>query len=103
MDNDLPTLGLDGKLAFTSFAYTNIGELSGLVVLFPASIRSNRDNLDEIEDPGPSLIMLEALDLWPEVEILGPNPLEARASCWGVPRSSMEEPGLELLGVPFGI
>ena len=54
-------------------------------------------------DSGPSLIILDALDLWPEVEILNPNPLEARTSCRGVPRFSMEEPGLELLGVPLDI
>ena len=102
-DIDLPTVGLDGILALTSFAYTNIGELSGLVVPFRASLRSDRDIPGEIEDSGPSLIILDALDLWPEVEILSPNPLEARTSCRGVPRFSMEEPGLELLGVPFDI
>ena len=96
-------MGLDGILALTSFAYTNIGELSGLVVPFRGSLRSNRDILGENEDSGPSLIILDVLDLWPEVAILSPNPLEARTSCMGVPRFSIEEPGLELLGVPFDI
>ena len=100
-DNDLPTAGLDGKLALTSFAYTNMGELSGLVVLSPGPFRSSSDNLDEIEDPGPSLITLDALDLRPEVEILSPSPLEARPSCSGLARFSKEESGLGLPGVPF--
>lgn len=106
-DSDLAVLGLDGILALTSFAYTNIGELSRPVVLFAESLRSNRGGLDEIEDPGPSLITLDALDLWPGVEILSPRPVEARTSCRGFPRFSMEESGLELLGVtfeaPFGV
>lgn len=98
-DKDLPTVGLDGILALTSFAYTNIGELSGLVVLFSESLRNHRGGLDEVEDPWPSLITLDALDLWPGVDIRSPNPPEARKSCMGVPRFSMEESGLELLGV----
>lgn len=98
-DKDLATVGLDGILALTSFAYTNIGELSGLVVLFSESLRNHRGGLDEVEDPWPSLITLDALDLWPGVDIRSPNPPEARKSCMGVPRFSMEESGLELLGV----
>ncbi len=102
-DRDVPAVGLDGILALTSFAYTNIGELSGLVVLVPEFFRSNRGVLDEIEDPRPSLITLDALDLLPEVEILRPSPLVARASSRGSSRLSMEETGLELLGAPFGV
>lgn len=101
-DRDLPAVGLDGILALTSFAYTNIGELSGLVVV-PEFFRSNRGVLDEIEDPSPSLITLDALDLLPEVEILRPSPLVARASSRGSSRLSMEETGLELLGALFGV
>ncbi len=105
-DSDLPTVGLEGMLAWTSFAYTN-GELSGLVILVAGSIRSVRGGLDEMEDPGPSLITLDALDLHPGGEILSPSPLEARTSCEGVSRFSIEEIGLELLGVPsevpFGV
>lgn len=52
-------------------------------------------------DPGPSLITLDALDRLPDVEILSPSPLVARASSAGFSRLSMEETGLELLGVPF--
>ena len=85
-DSDLPTVGLKGMLAWTSFAYTN-GELSGLVILMAGSI--------------------DALDLHPGGEILSPSPLEARTSCEGVSRFSIEEIGLELLGVPsevpFGV
>lgn len=102
-DDDLPTAGLDGILNLTSFAYTNIGELSGLVVLVTESLRSNRGGLDEIEDPGPSLITLDALDLRPGVEILRPSPLVARTSSGGFSRLSREETGLELLYVPFGV
>ena len=100
-DNDLPAIGLDGRLALTSFAYTNIGELSGLVVLIAESFRSKRDGLDEMEDPNPSLITLDALDLRPDVEILRPSPLAARASSVGF-RFSREEVDFELLMVPFG-
>lgn len=104
---DLGAVGLDGILALTSFAYTNIGELSGLVVLAAESFRSNRDGRDEMEDPSPSLITLDALDRLPEVEILSPSPLVARASSTGCSRLSMEETGLELLVVvfeaPFGV
>ena len=88
-------------LALTSFAYTNIGELSGLIVRATESFRSNRGGMDEIEDPGPSLMILEALDLRPEVEILDPSPLEARTCCGGVSRFSMTDLGLGLLGVAF--
>lgn len=54
-----------------------------------------------MEDPGPSLITLDALDRLPDVEILSPSPLVARASSAGFSRLSMEETGLELPGVPF--
>ena len=83
-------------VALTSFAYTNIGELSGLIVLVAESFRSKGGGLDEIEDPNPSLMTLEALDLRPEVEILDPSPLEARPCCGGVSRFSMEDLGLAL-------
>ena len=102
-DSDLPTVGLDGILALTSFAYTNFGDVSGLVVLVTESFRSNRRGLDETDDPGPSLITLDALDLRPDVEILKPSPLVARASSEGFSRLSIEETGLELLKVPFGV
>ena len=100
-DSDLPAVGLDGRLALTSFAYTNIGELSGLVVLITESFRSKRDGLDEMEDPNPSLITLDALDLRPDVEILRPSPLAALASSVGF-RLSREEVGFESLMIPFG-
>ena len=100
-DTDLPAVGLDGRLALTSFAYTNMGELSGLVVLFAESFRSKRDGLDEMEDPNPSLITLDALDLRPDVEILRPSPLAARASSVGF-RLSREEADFESLKVAFG-
>ena len=94
-DSELLAVGLDGILALTSFAYTNIGELSGLVVLVAESFRSNSGGLDSFEAAGPSLITLDALDLRPEVEILSPSPLVARASSPGVSRLSMEQSGLE--------
>ena len=100
-DSDLPAVGLDGRLALTSFAYTNMGELSGLVVLVAESFRSKRDGLDDMEDPNPSLITLDALDLRPDVEILRPSPLAARASSVGF-HFSREEAVLESLTVPFG-
>ena len=100
-------MGLDAIPALTSFAYTNIGELSGLAVPLSESLRTKRGGLDEIEDPGPSLITLDALDLWPGVDTLNPRPLEARTSCRGVPRFSMKESGLGFLGilleVSFGV
>ena len=102
-DCDLPAVGLDGILALTSFAYTNIGELSGVVGLVAGFLRSNRGGLDDIEDPGPSLITLDALDLCPEAEILSPSPLAARVSTSGPSRLPVEEPGLELLEVPLGV
>lgn len=102
-DNDLPALGFDGILALTSFAYTNIGELSGLVVLVAESFRSNRGGRGEIEDPNPSLITLDALDLRPEVEILSPSPLVAREPSGVFSRLSMEETGLVVLGVPLEV
>lgn len=102
-DSDLPAVGLDGRLGLTSLAYTNIGELSGLVVLVAESFRSKKGGLDEIEDPRPSLITLDALDLRPAVEVLSPNPLVACAISGGSAPLSIEETGLELLGVPFGV
>ena len=99
-DSDLPAVGLDGRLALTSFAYTNMGELSGLVVLIAESFRSKIDGLDEMEDPNPSLITLDALDLRPDVEILRPSPLAALASSVGF-RLSREEVDFESLMVPF--
>ena len=71
------------------------------MVLVVESFRSNSGGLDETEDPSPSLMTLEALDLRPEVEILDPSPLEARTCCGGVSRFSMEDLGLGLVGVPF--
>ena len=100
-DIDLTTAGLDGILALTSFAYTNIGELSVLSVLVAEPLRSSKDGLDEIEDPRPSLITLDALDLRPGVEILSPSPLVARFSSEGESRLSTEEGGLELIWIPF--
>lgn len=102
-DNDLAAVGLDERLAFTSFAYTNNGELSGLVVPVAESLRSNKGGLAEIEDPGPSLITLDALDLRPAVDILSPSPLAACAFSRGGARLPIEETGLELLGVRFGV
>lgn len=106
-DRDLTTVGLDGILALTSFAYTNIGELSGLTVLVAEYFRSSKGGLEETEDPTPSLITLDALDLRPEVEILSPSPLVARFSSEGESRLSTEEAGLELIWilfeVPFGV
>ena len=91
-DSDLPTVGLDGRPGLTSFAYTNIGELSGLIVLVTEFFRSNKSGLDEVEEPGPSLITLDALDLRPAFETLNPSPLVACAFLLGVP-----------FGVPFGV
>ena len=99
-DSDLPAVGLDGKLALTSFAYTNMGELSGLAVLIAESFRSKRDGLDEMEDPNPSLTTLDALDLRRGVEILRPSPLAARASSVGF-RFSREEADFESLKIAF--
>ena len=56
-----------------------------------------------MEDPSPSLMRLDALDLRPEVEILSPSPLVARASSGDSSRLSMEESCLELLGALFGV
>ena len=56
-----------------------------------------------MEGPGPSLIKLDVLDRLPDVDILRPSPLVARASSAGFSRLSMDETGLELLGVPFGV
>lgn len=86
-----------------SFAYTNIGELSGLVVLVTESFRSNNRGLDEIEEPGSSLITLDALDLRPAFETLKPSPLVACAFSGDFARLSIEEASLELLGVLFGV
>ena len=99
----LPTGGLDGILALTSFAYTNMGELSGLVILVADSLRSNTGGLDETDDPGPSLSTLDALDLRPEVEIFNPSPLEAHTSCGTVSLFSLVKLGLTLLGVPLAV
>ena len=107
LDNSLLAEGLGGMLALTSFAYTNMGELSGLIILVADSLRSNRGGLDEIDEPGPSLSTLDALDLRPEVEIFSPSPLVIRTSCGGVSLFSINEFGLVLLGVahdvPFGV
>ena len=78
-----------------------MGELSGLVVLIAESCRSKSDGLDEMEDPNPSLITLDALDLRPDVEILRPSPLAARASSVGF-HLSREEADFEPLMIPFG-
>lgn len=102
-DSGLPIVDFGCILALTSFAYTNIGELSGLFVLVPESFRSIKGGLDEMEDPSPSLMTLDALDFRPEVEILSPSPLVARASSGSSSRLSMEETGLELLGALFGV
>lgn len=60
-----------------------------------------------MEVAGPSLITLGVLDRLPDVDILSPSPLVACASSAGFSRLSMEETGLELLGVPckvpFGV